>query len=176
MLTHMHMIVYTRWSLHICKGGGVWGVERGLGSSLSLSLKVGFRRFCENKMSILHCARCGFEKVTKSWVDVAGVSIRCWVCIRSVLLRQYNLGLGNRCSDLRVRSLSKNVRHRAPDAGWTLLSIWSTWHGVVVRAEGAPDTRFCLFTRHQMRPVMKILFWSSLSSDQTLGAKSGWCV
>jgi hypothetical protein len=36
MLTHSHMVIYTWWCWHIYEGGGVWAVERGLGSSLSL--------------------------------------------------------------------------------------------------------------------------------------------
>jgi len=31
MLTHLHMVVYTWWCWHICKGGGVARVERGVG-------------------------------------------------------------------------------------------------------------------------------------------------
>ena len=34
MLTHMHMVVYTWWCWHICKGGGVPRVERGVSCSL----------------------------------------------------------------------------------------------------------------------------------------------
>ena len=30
MLTHMHMVVYTWWCWHFCKGGGVPRVERGV--------------------------------------------------------------------------------------------------------------------------------------------------
>ena len=41
MLTHLHMVVYTWWCWHICKGGGVPRVERGVGSSLPASLVSG---------------------------------------------------------------------------------------------------------------------------------------
>jgi len=34
MLTHLHIVVYTWWCWHICKGGSVPRVERGMGSFL----------------------------------------------------------------------------------------------------------------------------------------------
>jgi len=39
MLTHLHLVVYTWWCWHICKGGGVPRVEMGVGSRDSALLR-----------------------------------------------------------------------------------------------------------------------------------------
>jgi hypothetical protein len=83
ILTHMHMVFYTWWCRHICEGGDVWAVVRGLGFALPPAklASTGFRHFRENKMHIFHCTG-KFKKWWKhgsvSWAKTCALVIHIW--------------------------------------------------------------------------------------------------
>jgi hypothetical protein len=85
MLTHVHMVIYTWWCWHICQGGRVWGLERGLGflSPSCRACLVGFGVFVEMKCLFFHCAECENRRWSRASVSRsldADISVRCFYC------------------------------------------------------------------------------------------------
>jgi hypothetical protein len=129
MLTHMHKVVITCWYCHICKGGGVWAVERGLGSSPPSprrACEAGFNAFVEVKclFSFAPEARKGGEVtgvfLIKKHSSDAAPDIGCRVTRRVRWLTLVSAQKGS-CT-----GASDSV---APDAGWSLLIVHYWWHG-----------------------------------------------
>jgi hypothetical protein len=88
MLTHVHKVVNTCWCWHICKGGGVWAVERGLRSSRG------------NETLIFLYAK------VENWRRSRGRVPRCFPSIRRWLRRRRTLALGASDAGVSVRWLT----------------------------------------------------------------------
>ena len=69
LLTHLHIVVYTWWCWHICKGRGVPRVERGL------ACEAGFNAFEKNKC-IFYITPMGNLEKSRECFSLTGRSAR----------------------------------------------------------------------------------------------------
>jgi hypothetical protein len=153
MLTHLHMVIYTQWCWHICKGGEVWGVERGLRflSPSRWACEAGFGVFMEIKC-LFSIALRNTRRMLATAASDADVSVRCLHC-RGTRGRS-----GHRCVWRYGIGLAK---HLAVFSGFVTSAASSNLH--------VHRTQWCPLTHHRTRPMSKNHLWLLTRVHRTLG-------